>query len=425
MTSPQPITIHSIRKTLLDTAIDLKNGTISKQTADSIAEISRLFLLSFNQEFLKNDLAINRPLGQTATKNQEPGHAPHLTMVQSAKNELANPPKPAVNQEAVDILLANHVPKALIDEYLNLRAQRKVEFTTYTANQLLTESKKAGWTPEEAVSECCTRSWICFKAELVESRTSGSKPNPQKSQNNPLVMAKHIPSLAPIASQNHEAVAIQFLIEQGIMEAFVRDFLKIRAKKTSTPLTMDEVNELMNLASEKNLTVEEIIAIKAGWVPEDCFSKKNTLPQKPVEPNPEKPQTKKVETQPKPVTTPEDKTPMPENIPARPLVKTSNDETAPLATFQGGTLEKIATKKTTPPVTKKPLAAKPVKTPPTTNARIETKPDQKKSIQESDQQSNQPDFDQNDNKTIRKTSTGGIESIETKNGMVIRTHRSD
>ena len=47
--TPNP-SIQSIRQVLFDTAVGLKNGTINQACANSIAEIARLFIQSFDTE---------------------------------------------------------------------------------------------------------------------------------------------------------------------------------------------------------------------------------------------------------------------------------------------------------------------------------------------------------------------------------------
>ncbi len=78
------------------------------------------------------------------------------------------------DQAAIDILLSHNVPQAVINDYLAIRSQRKAALSVTATKRLLTEIEKSGWTPEDAVAECCCRGWTGFNASWVESRVDGA-----------------------------------------------------------------------------------------------------------------------------------------------------------------------------------------------------------------------------------------------------------
>ncbi len=279
MTPSQNPTIQSIRQVLFDTAVGLKNGTINQACANSIAEIARLFIQSFDTEPVapsKNTLGIPAP-DKTTEQNQTSGNAPCPT---PDRQQNTAPTKPAI-------------------------VHRK-----------------------------------------------------------------------QVSPSNAEPQAIQRILDQGVMEIFVKDFLNVRAKKTNDPFTMDEANKILDQAREKNLTVEEIIAIHAGWVQEDWYATSKT-------PNPlPKTNKKTVATQPDTPDTPAEK-PLPTNssvakLPTIPTIKKPDEKSPATVTIKLGKTEK---------------------------------------------NTQSLDDDDIDKTFSRKTITGGIETVEKKNGLTVRTHR--
>ncbi|WP_298129000.1 hypothetical protein [Ferrovum sp.] len=82
------------------------------------------------------------------------------------------------HQDAIDTLRSHDVPQAVIDDYLTLRTNRKAALTPTAVKIFLTEVNKSGWTPEQAMSECCVRGWTGFKADWVSSLTNPASTNP-------------------------------------------------------------------------------------------------------------------------------------------------------------------------------------------------------------------------------------------------------
>ena len=90
------------------------------------------------------------------------------------------------HQDAIDTLLSHNVPQLVIDDYLAMRTSRKAALTHTAVKIFLTQVSRSGWTPEQALSECCVRGWTGFRAEWVanlsNSTASPDRPRPLNRQ---------------------------------------------------------------------------------------------------------------------------------------------------------------------------------------------------------------------------------------------------
>lgn len=80
------------------------------------------------------------------TKNQEP--------ITNKKNTSAIAPPDGVD-------------KLVWADFLKLRKTKKASLTQTALDGIAGEVAKAGWSMNDAISECCTRGWISFKADWV------------------------------------------------------------------------------------------------------------------------------------------------------------------------------------------------------------------------------------------------------------------
>ena len=48
------------------------------------------------------------------------------------------------------------------------RKEKKAKLTQTALNKIISQAKKANWTLEEALQECCSRGWTGFNAEWVK-----------------------------------------------------------------------------------------------------------------------------------------------------------------------------------------------------------------------------------------------------------------
>ena len=100
-------------------------------------------------------------------------------------NEPQSPPNGEANSppNATPIATNNHKPITInhIDtpsgvsdsvwqDFKAIRKAKKAPVTQRVLEMLQTEADKAGWTLEQALSECCLRGWQAFKADWVKDR---------------------------------------------------------------------------------------------------------------------------------------------------------------------------------------------------------------------------------------------------------------
>jgi hypothetical protein len=65
------------------------------------------------------------------------------------------------------------IPSDLLKEWIAVRNKKKAgPVTEIVFNSILRESKKIGWTPEQAIVRCCEKSWISFNADWVKDEIS-------------------------------------------------------------------------------------------------------------------------------------------------------------------------------------------------------------------------------------------------------------
>jgi hypothetical protein len=59
-------------------------------------------------------------------------------------------------------------------DFIVLRKAKKAPITKTAISRIVNEASKAGWTIEDAISECVTRGWTGFKADWVKSDSKKS-----------------------------------------------------------------------------------------------------------------------------------------------------------------------------------------------------------------------------------------------------------
>lgn len=67
------------------------------------------------------------------------------------------------------ILKPSEVSEEVWNSFLQLRKAKKAPVTETALKGINREASKAGWTLEQALTECCTRGWIGFKAEWINN----------------------------------------------------------------------------------------------------------------------------------------------------------------------------------------------------------------------------------------------------------------
>ncbi len=74
--------------------------------------------------------------------------------------------------KATAVATPEGVSDSVWQDFKTLRKAKKAPITERALSGLKQEAEKAGWTLEQALSECCVRGWQAFKAEWVAQKVS-------------------------------------------------------------------------------------------------------------------------------------------------------------------------------------------------------------------------------------------------------------
>jgi uncharacterized protein YdaU (DUF1376 family) len=75
-----------------------------------------------------------------------------------------------IKEKATVVATPEGVSQSVWDDFKTLRKAKKAPITQRAIDGLIAEANKAGWTLEQALSECCVRGWQAFKAEWVADK---------------------------------------------------------------------------------------------------------------------------------------------------------------------------------------------------------------------------------------------------------------
>ena len=65
------------------------------------------------------------------------------------------------------------VSQSVWEDFVQLRKVKKAPITPSALSGIMREAAKSRWTLEQALTECCARGWVGFKAEWVQGAPSG------------------------------------------------------------------------------------------------------------------------------------------------------------------------------------------------------------------------------------------------------------
>jgi uncharacterized protein YdaU (DUF1376 family) len=93
------------------------------------------------------------------------------TDVQPTNNHkpITNNHKP-IKEKATIVATPEGVSQSVWDDFKTLRKAKKAPITQRAIDGLINEANKAGWSLEQALTECCVRGWQAFKAEWVADK---------------------------------------------------------------------------------------------------------------------------------------------------------------------------------------------------------------------------------------------------------------
>jgi hypothetical protein len=78
--------------------------------------------------------------------------------------------KKETEKKATVVATPSGVSQSVWDDFKTLRKAKKAPITQRALDGLIAEANKAGWTLEQALTECCLRGWQAFKAEWVADK---------------------------------------------------------------------------------------------------------------------------------------------------------------------------------------------------------------------------------------------------------------
>jgi len=86
---------------------------------------------------------------------------------QSDSLETETETKKETEKKATVVATPDGVSQSVWDDFKTLRKAKKAPITQRAIDGLIAEAAKAGWTLEQALTECCVRGWQAFKADWV------------------------------------------------------------------------------------------------------------------------------------------------------------------------------------------------------------------------------------------------------------------
>jgi uncharacterized protein YdaU (DUF1376 family) len=102
--------------------------------------------------------------------NREAISPPNATPIATNNQEpITNNHKP-IKEKATVVATPDGVSQSVWDDFKTLRKAKKAPITQRAIDGLIAEANKAGWTLEQALTECCLRGWQAFKAEWVADK---------------------------------------------------------------------------------------------------------------------------------------------------------------------------------------------------------------------------------------------------------------
>jgi uncharacterized protein YdaU (DUF1376 family) len=76
----------------------------------------------------------------------------------------------SIKEKATVVATPEGVSQSVWDDFKTLRKAKKAPITQRAIDGLIAEANKAGWSLEQALTECCVRGWQAFKAEWVADK---------------------------------------------------------------------------------------------------------------------------------------------------------------------------------------------------------------------------------------------------------------
>jgi len=113
----------------------------------------------------------NRANGRLGGRKKNPVASDSQPIAKATNNDkpITNNHKP-IKEKATVVATPDGVSQSVWDDFKTLRKAKKAPITQRAIDGLIAESNKAGWSLEQALTECCVRGWQAFKAEWVADK---------------------------------------------------------------------------------------------------------------------------------------------------------------------------------------------------------------------------------------------------------------
>lgn len=101
--------------------------------------------------------------------NAMPTHSERNAREDANQEPITNNHKPK-KEKATVVATPDGVSQSVWDDFKTLRKAKKAPITQRAVDGIIAEANKAGWSLEQALTECCVRGWQAFKAEWVADK---------------------------------------------------------------------------------------------------------------------------------------------------------------------------------------------------------------------------------------------------------------
>ena len=113
----------------------------------------------------------NRANGRLGGRKKNPVASDSQPIAKATNNDkpITNNHKP-IKEKATVVATPDGVSQSVWDDFKTLRKAKKAPITQRAIDGLIAEANKAGWSLEQALTECVVRGWQAFKAEWVADK---------------------------------------------------------------------------------------------------------------------------------------------------------------------------------------------------------------------------------------------------------------
>jgi hypothetical protein len=144
-----------------------------------VSVLRDMFVLSelgWNHERCDNEISVYKGFSDAGKRGAakrwgKGGDSPPITPLIATKNQepITNNHKP-IKEKATVVATPIGVSQSVWDDFKALRKAKRATISQRVVDGITAEANKAGWTLEQALTECLVRGWQSFKAEWVADK---------------------------------------------------------------------------------------------------------------------------------------------------------------------------------------------------------------------------------------------------------------